>query len=276
MKEKARRICIAVLVGAVICTIGISCTSGISAEDKDKPKPRAKKVDSELFVHDENEKLPPVIAAGKTDDQPPADAVVLFDGTDVSAWSNTKGEATKWIINDTGDLECVKKAGYIQTRKEFGSCQLHVEWRTPKDVKGNSQGRGNSGVFLMGKYEVQVLDSYDNVTYADGQASAIYGQKKPLANVSRGPDEWQSYDIVFHRPIFKGKTNQVVRPATITVFHNGVLVQDHWEIKGITWYMKQSAYRYHADKLPIKLQDHGNPIRYRNIWVREIPEIITK
>ena len=267
MKEKATRMCIAVLVGAVICTIGISA--------EDKPKPREKKVGSKYFVHDKTERPPPVVAPGKTDDQPPADAVVLFDGTDVSAWCDGKGNATKWIIKD-GAMECVKKAGYVRTKNEFGSCQLHIEWATPTEVKGSGQSRGNSGVFLMNTYEVQVLDSYDNVTYADGQAASVYGQKKPLVNVSRAPGEWQSYDIVFHRPIFKGKTNEVVRPATITIFHNGVLVQDHWAIKGVTWHKKQSAYRYHADKMPIQLQDHGNPIRYRNIWVREIPEIITE
>ncbi len=267
MKEKSTRICIAVVVGAVICTIGISA--------EDKPKPREKTVGSTYFVHDLTEDQPEISAAGQTDDQPPGDAAVLFDGTDVSAWCDGKGNATKWIIKD-GAMECVKKAGYVRTKKEFGSCQLHIEWATPTEVKGSGQSRGNSGVFLMNTYEVQVLDSYDNVTYADGQAASVYGQKKPLVNVSRGPGEWQTYDIVFHRPIFKGKTNEVVRPATITIFHNGVLVQDHWEIKGVTWHKKQSAYRYHADKMPIQLQDHGNPIRYRNIWIREIPEIITE
>jgi len=265
MKGKATRICIAVLVGALVAAIGINAA--------EKPRPREKKADGRYFVHDEKEPLPPVVTPGKTDDQPPGDAIVLFDGTDTSAWCDTKGQKTKWIVNDNGELECTKKAGYIQTRRAFGSCQLHIEWATPAEVKGSGQGRGNSGVFLMGTYEVQVLDSYNNVTYADGQAAAIYGQKKPLVNVSRGPGQWQSYDIIFHRPIFKGKTNEVIRPATITVFHNGVLVQDHWEIKGVTWHKKQAAYRYHPDKMPLKLQDHGNPVRYRNIWIRPIDDI---
>ncbi len=191
---------------------------------------------------------------------------------------NKKPNAPKWrIVN--GAMQAVKKAGSIRTEKQFGSMQLHIEWRTPEKVVGTGQKRGNSGIFLMSTYEVQVLDSwqksteeYDNPTYADGQAASLYGQKPPLVNACRGPHQWQTYDIIFHRPIFKGNTNEVERPATVTVIHNGVLVQDHWKIQGVTWHKKLAEYRYHADKMPIQLQDHGNPTEYRNIWVRELKD----
>jgi hypothetical protein len=143
-----------------------------------------------------------------------------------------------------------------------------VEWQTPEAAQGNSQGRSNSGVFLMSKYEVQVLDCYNNTTYADGQTGAIYGQKPPLVNACRKPGQWQTYDIVFHAPVFEG--DKVVKPATITVLHNGVLIQDHWEIQGTAFHKIRAYYEPHADKLPIKLQDHGNPIRFRNIWIRPL------
>ena len=202
----------------------------------------------------------------------PSDAIILFDGTEESMknWTDTKGGKTQWKFVD-GAMESVKKAGYIQTKEKFGSCQMHIEWASPSDVKGNGQGRGNSGVFLMG-YEVQVLDSYNNKTYPDGQAGALYGRKKPLVNVSRGPGQWQTYDIIFHRPVFD-KDGKVVKKATFTVLHNGVLIQDHVELSGGTdWRGSHSIseYKAHADELPIQLQDHGNPVRFRNIWVRPL------
>ncbi|OHB73776.1 MAG: hypothetical protein A2Z25_00890 [Planctomycetes bacterium RBG_16_55_9] len=229
------------------------------------------------LVHDVNRPAPPVITPGiaSTPDQvgkSPSDAIVLFDGTDLSQWTDTKGEPSKWIVRD-GYMECVKDSGYIQTKRKFGSCQLHVEFATPATVRGNSQGRGNSGVFLMANYEVQVLDSYNNATYSDGQCAALYGRAVPLVNACRGPGQWQSYDIIFHRPIFKGK--KVVRKPTFTVFQNGVLVQDHVELRGGTGWKGPHAisdFEPHEDALPISLQDHGNPVRYRNVWIRELAD----
>jgi hypothetical protein len=220
--------------------------------------------------------LPPVVTPGEGAGfaAPPSDAVVLFDGSEESFkanWTDTKGNPSQWRIVD-GALESVKRAGYIQTKGNFGSCQLHIEWAAPAKVSGDGQGRGNSGVFLMGQYEIQVLDSYQNQTYADGQAGAIYGRSKPLVNASRKPGEWQSYDIIFHRPVFD-EQGKVVRRATFTVFHNGVLIQDHVVLSGGTGWMgphAASEYKAHPDKLPISLQDHGNPVRFRNVWIREL------
>jgi hypothetical protein len=206
--------------------------------------------------------------------KPPSDAVILYDGTDLSKWEGMDGEETEWINGD-GYFECVRGSGYIRSKQAFGDIQLHVEWMAPLPVKGRSQGRGNSGVFLMGLYEVQVLDSYDNITYADGQAAAVYGQYPPLVNAARPPGEWQAYDIVFHRPHFNN-LGMLVKPARMTVFHNGVLVQNNVELWGGTEWQKYKPYRLHPDKLPISLQDHGNPVRFRNIWVRELPEVPEK
>lgn len=224
--------------------------------------------------------LPVVVTPGTcaTQKQPgtaPSDAVVLFDGSAESMgnWTGMKGEPSKWKLVD-GALESVKKAGYIRSKEEFGSCQLHLEWSAPAKVKGDGQGRGNSGVFLMGLYEVQVLDSYDNPTYADGQASAIYGRSKPLVNASRKPGEWQSYDIIFHRPVFD-QNGELTRHATFTVLHNGVLVQDHRVLTGSTNWNGPHAvkeYKAHGDEGPISLQDHGNPVRFRNVWVRKLED----
>lgn len=232
-------------------------------------------------VHEEDvtkQPLPHVVTPGEPAAffPPPSDATVLFDGSEESFkanWTDTKGNPSQWKVVD-GALESVKKAGYIQTKENFGSCQLHVEWAAPATVSGNGQGRGNSGVFLMGVYEVQVLDSYENRTYADGQAGAIYGRSKPLANACRKPGEWQSYDIIFHRPVFDGQ-GKVVRRATFTVIHNGVLVQDHVVLSGGTGWMgphAASEYKAHPDKQPFSLQDHGNPVRYRNIWIRGLKD----
>ncbi|MHC5214311.1 MAG: ThuA domain-containing protein [Planctomycetota bacterium] len=204
----------------------------------------------------------------------PSDAVVLFDGTEESLknWTDVKGKPTKWKLVD-GALESVDKAGYVQSKQKFGSCQLHVEWASPSKVIGNGQGRGNSGVFLMG-YEVQVLDSFKNATYPDGQAGALYGRSKPLVNASRGPGQWQTYDIIFHRPVFDDQ-GKVLKKATFTVIHNGVLIQDHVMLSGGTGWRGPhsiSEYQAHADALPIQLQDHGNPVRFRNIWVRPLED----
>jgi hypothetical protein len=194
---------------------------------------------------------------------PPSDAIVLFDGKSLSQWQN--GE--KWLIKDGYAISAVKE---IYTKQSFGDCQLHVEWAEPAKVVGHGQGRGNSGVYLMGLYEVQVLDSYNNTTYFDGQCGAIYKQNPPLVNVSRKPGEWQAYDIVFEAPRFDADGN-LLRPAFVTVLQNGVLVQNHFQIQGGTSWDQTPKYTSHATKGPVALQYHGNPVRFRNIWIRELP-----
>jgi hypothetical protein len=222
-------------------------------------------------IHDMNRPRPAkVTPAIKLPVPPPSDAVVLFDGGDVSKWRSRDGGPAKWIVRD-GYMESVRGSGYVYTRDSFGDVQLHVEWAAPVPAVGKGQGRGNSGVFLMGLYEVQVLDSDTNVTYTDGQASAIYGQHPPLANASLPAGEWQSYDIVFRRPRFQ-PDGSLLKAGRITVLHNGVLVQDNVEIWGPTSWLQYHPYQSHADKLPLALQDHGNPVRYRNIWVRQLNE----
>ncbi len=214
---------------------------------------------------------PPIVKPGPFEPAPPpADAVVLFDGKSLANWrssDSTHGPA-QWKVVD-GYMEVVPGTGGIETRDGFGDCQLHVEWRAPTPPKGQSQERGNSGVFLMGTYEVQVLDSYDNVTYADGQAAAVYGQYPPLVNASRKPGEWQSYDIVWHRPHFDAQ-GRLERPARITVFFNGLLAQDDVILSGPTANKRRPPYHAHADALPLGLQDHDNPVRFRNIWIRNL------
>ena len=215
-------------------------------------------------VHDRQRPVPTVVAPGVAG-APPSDAVVLFDGTDLASWTG-RDDRAQWKIVD-GYME-VNRTGDIQTKESFGDCQLHLEWATPAKVVGTSQGRGNSGVFFLGRYEVQVLDSFKNRSYADGQAAAIYGQRPPLVNVCRGPGEWQTYDIVFRAPRFEDKT--LLAPATATVFHNGVLVHDKVEFLGPTRHRTLPVYRPHDATGPIRLQDHGNPVRYRNIWLRRL------
>jgi hypothetical protein len=226
------------------------------------------------YVHDSRRPHPRVVDPGIASSQaapgrPPSDAVVLFDGTDLSNWRDGEGKPSKWRL-EGGALVSTGGAGQIVSVKEFGDCQLHVEFATPVQVKGSSQGRGNSGVFLFNRYEVQVLDSFQNPTYADGHAAAIYGQHPPLVNASRKPGEWQMYDIIFTAPRFKGA--ELVSPAYATVFHNGVVVQNHVEILGPTVYRQLPKYVAHGERGPIGLQDHGNPVRFRNIWVRELKD----
>ena len=230
-------------------------------------------VDTRWKIHDLTRPVPPVVTPGtaSTQDsagQPPSDAVVLFDGKDLSHWLEKDGAAAKWKV-ENGYMEVVPKTGEIHTKEAFGDCQLHVEFREPTPPKGDSQERGNSGVFLMGLYEIQVLDSYENKTYADGQASAVYGQYPPQVNASRPPGKWQAYDIIFHRPHFDA-SGKVTQPARVTVLHNGVLVQDNVELTGPTAHGERPPYQAGPDKLPLALQDHGNPVRYRNIWIREL------
>ena len=231
-------------------------------------------------VHDRGRKNPPVMTPPRRYGQPPADATILFNGTDesVSEWESQKGGGKiGWnvVTGENAYMEVVKKAGAIRTKKQFGNCQLHIEWRTPKNINPNitDQKRSNSGVFFMDRYEVQILDSYtrnnykDNKTYADGQAAALYGQHPPMLNVCRAPGQWQTYDISFLRPIIDAN-GKVLRKARITIFHNGVVVHNNLEIEGTTSHKKKAKYAPHnpPDKGHIRLQDHGNPIRFRNIW----------
>jgi Domain of Unknown Function (DUF1080) len=230
-------------------------------------------VDTKWKIHDLHRPLPPIVTPGtsSTPDvpgKPPSDAIVLFDGKDLSQWLDKDNGPAKWKVAN-GYFEVVPKTGYIHTKTPFGDCQLHVEFSEPVPPKGESQERGNSGVFLMGLYEIQVLDSYENKTYADGQAGAVYGQYPPLVNASRPPGQWQWYDIVFHGPHFDS-SGKLLGPARITVFHNGVLIQDNVEPTGPTAHGERPPYKPGPDKLPLALQDHGNPVRYRNIWIREL------
>ena len=218
---------------------------------------------------------PAVVTPGAEDRLPPSDAVVLFDGTDLSAWEN--GDA--WQV---ADGVATVGGGPIVTKQTFGDCQLHVEWSAPVPAKGSSQGRGNSGVFFLGdapdgswdiSYEVQVLDSYKNKTYFDGQAGAIYKQTPPMVNAMRPPGEWNTYDILWTAPRFEDD-GELASPAYVTVLHNGVLLQNHFAVKGSTYWHKPAEYLPHGVKLHIALQDHGNPVRFRNIWVREWKQLI--
>lgn len=195
---------------------------------------------------------------------PPSDAVVLFDGKSLAKWN----DGDKWEIKE--GFAIARETG-ITTKDEFGDCQLHIEWASPSEVTGEGQGRGNSGIYLMGRYEVQILDSYDNKTYFDGQAASIYKQHPPLVNACRKPGEWQAYDIVFTAPRFDEK-GAVKKPAAVTILHNGVVVQNHFELLGGTFYERPPAYETHGEKGPIHLQFHGNPVRFRNIWIRPITE----
>ena len=205
----------------------------------------------------------------------PEGAVILFDGSEESFknWTATNGGPTKWQLVD-GALESVKKSGYIQSKGQFGSCKLHIEFATPSTVKGSGQGRGNSGVFIMGQYEIQVLDSYENQTYPDGQCGALYGRAKPQVNASRKPGEWQTFDITFHRPLFDEK-GEVTRRAKFHVVHNGEVIHDNVELYGGTGWRGPhsiSEYKKHGDKGPLQMQDHGNPVRFRNIWLVELDD----
>ncbi|HXH06518.1 MAG TPA: DUF1080 domain-containing protein [Vicinamibacterales bacterium] len=251
---------------------GMAIAFGLQADSTPAQPPATRR---QWAIHDPDRPPPPVVTPGtpSTDERPgraPSDATVLFDGTDLSGWAGADGGPARWKIGD-GFMEVVAGSGDIVTRQAFGDCQLHVEWAAPVPPRGEGQGRGNSGVYLMGLYEVQVLDSYENRTYADGQAAAIYGQFPPLVNASLPPGRWQTYDIVFRAPRF-GPGGRLLRPARITVFHNGVLVQDAVEPTGPTAHKRRPPYAPHPSRLPLRLQDHGNPVRYRNIWIRELAE----
>jgi hypothetical protein len=249
-------------MAAVMCVC--LCAAGLAQRTRQDPSLQ------QWPIHDEARPMPRVVEPGPAGPPAPvpADAVVLFGDADLSAWTTAKGAPAKWLVRD-GYMEVVKGSGGIKTTKTFGDCQLHVEWASPSAAVGSGQDRGNSGVFLMDIYEVQVLDSYESKTYADGMAAAIYGQFPPLVNASRKPGEWQTYDIVFHRPRFDA-SGALVSPARMTVFHNGLLVHDNDELTGPTAHKARPPYKPHADRLPISLQDHSHPVRFRNIWLRDL------
>jgi hypothetical protein len=227
-------------------------------------------------VHDKTRPQPVVVDPGtgvppEAPGRPPADAIVLFDGKDLSAWKSQKvaGAPAPWKV-ENGYFEVVAKSGGIETRQSFGDVQLHIEWMAPSPAKGVDQDRGNSGVFFGGgRYEVQVLDNHGSQTYPDGQAGALYGQYPPLVNACRPPGQWQAYDIVYEAPRFDDE-GQVTKRARITVFHNGVLVQHATEPVGPTAHKARPPYKAHPQKLPLSLQDHDHPVRFRNVWVREL------
>lgn len=226
--------------------------------------------DSEYRVHDGKRPQPRIVTPGRETTQehagtPPADAVVLFDGVDLSKWQGKNGGAAPWKV-ENGYMEVVPKSGNIVTKDPIGNCQLHVEWAAPAQVEGDSQGRGNSGVFLLSLYEVQVLDCYDNPTYADGTTGALYGQYPPLVNACRKPGEWQTYDIVWIGPKFDG--DNLISPARITVLLNGILLHHDKELQGPTQHKKTAEYKPEPPEAPLMLQDHSNPNRFRNIWYR--------
>ncbi len=223
-------------------------------------------------VHDPARPQPPLVTSGTFSEKaaPPSDAIVLFDGTDLSQWRDKKtGDAAPWTIED-GVMVSAK--GDIQTTNQFGDIQLHLEFKEPTPPKGDGQGRGNSGVFFMGQYEIQVLDCYNNKTYADGATAGIYGQHPALANACRPPGEWQTYDIIFNVPHF-GTNGDLLSPAYVTVFHNGVVAQNHQAVRGATNWRVPGKYTPHGPTGPLALQYHNNSVSFRNIWVRPVPVV---
>lgn len=210
---------------------------------------------------------PPKVNPGTNPGDAPSDAIILFDGKNVSEWISSKGGVPEWEVKD-GALTVVKGKGNIRTKKTFGDVQLHIEWRSPAVIEGEGQDRGNSGIFFQDRYELQVLDSYESQTYSNGQAGSIYKQHIPLANATRKAGEWQVYDVIYIAPHFS-ENGRVITPAKITVIHNGVLIQNGVEIWGGTEYKGVPVYKAHG-KGPIQLQDHSNPVSYRNIWIREL------
>lgn len=264
---------------AILTFTAVAATFAVHAAEKKNPHADNPFLPDGYRVHDSSRPLPPVVTPGKTAAMAPSDAYVLFDGTDLTEWVGTvstnkkkrynpKGEAL-WKVQD-GYME-INGTGSLISKKQFGDCQIHLEWMapdSPKDLSKKSQSRGNSGVFIMGRYEIQVLDCYENTSYADGMTAALYGQHPALANACRPAGEWQTYDIIFRAPRFEG--DQVVSPAAATVIHNGVVVQNNTEFLGLSTYKKLAKYTPHPEKGPLTLQDHNNPIRFRNIWVREL------
>lgn len=261
------------MVALAVSRISSAGGKPITAEEQHQDNPR---LPSGWRVHDAERPLPPVVTPGATPADAPSDAIVLFDGSNLDEWVgsvstnrkhryNPEGEAL-WKVED-GYME-ITPTGKLISKKKFRDCQIHLEWASPVPPKGKSQSRGNSGVYIMGKYEVQILDCYENTSYADGMTAAVYGQHPALANACRKPGEWQTYDIIFTAPRFDKE--KVVSPAYVTVIHNGVVVQNHTPFLGSSTYKKLPVYEAHEDRGSIVLQDHNNPVRFRNIWVREL------
>jgi hypothetical protein len=213
--------------------------------------------------------VPKVVTPGKTCTAPSSDAIVLFDGSNLDKWQKKDGGRPEWALGKDGSVTITKNSGDLATIDSFGSCQLHIEFREPARIEGDGQGRGNSGIFLMGQYEVQVLDSYQNPTYTNGQAGSIYKQAVPLVNASRKPGEWQSFDIIFTAPVFR-PDHSLASPARITVLHNNLVIQNNVEITGSTVYTGKPVYTDHGSRAPLVLQNHGNAVSFRNIWIRRM------
>jgi hypothetical protein len=268
MRHKSLTLCATALCFAI--ALGAQQKKGADLGFTDTPILPGQK----WHVHDPDRPHPRVVTPGKEAGAAPSDAIVLFDGKDLSKWDQhgrgadrAKLVDAQWKV-ENGYFEVVPGTGDLYTREKFGDCQLHVEWSELPDVSGGSQARGNSGVLLMSRYEIQVLDPYNNPTYADGQAAAIYGQFPPLVNPGRKPGEWQTYDIVFEAPRFEGE--RLVKPAVYTVFFNGVLVQNHKEPIGAMVYRQVAKYSPHDPEEPLMLQEHHDRVRYRNIWIRRL------
>jgi hypothetical protein len=261
-------------VFVLLTGLAVGCLP-LLAEDPPKPKVEGytdtpKIAGSKWHIHDPNRPQPPVVTPGKTfshDAPAPSDAVVLFDGKDLSKWVNDNGAAPEWKVAD-GYAEATK--GKIRTRDEFGDFQLHLEFATPSKVEGKGQGRGNNGVNIFGRYEIQILDSFNNLTYADGMVGAIYGQRPPMVNASKGPGEWQTYDIIWEAPLWDD-AGKLIKKANVTVLHNGLVLHHRQELVGHTpWRAMPNYDRPHPPKGVIELYYHSNPVRFRNIWVRPL------
>ena len=240
------------LAGASICAVS-------NAQNRAGGDPKL----SEIYTP-----VAPVVKPGASPADAPSDAIILFDGKDLSKWKAKNGGNVAWTV-ENGAMTVKPGSGEISTKEGFGDCQLHIEWRAPSVVKGEGQGRGNSGIFLMSNYELQILDSYNNKTYSNGQAGSIYKQLVPLANANKAPGEWQTYDVIFRAPRFN-EQGILVDAARITVLHNGVLIQNNAAIWGGTQYIGIASYDKHENKLPIILQDHGDLVSFRNIWIRNL------
>jgi hypothetical protein len=268
MRHKSLTLCAGALCFAI--ALGAQQKKGADLGFTDTPILPGQK----WHVHDPDRPHPRVVTPGKEPGAAPSDAIVLFDGNDLSKWAqHGRGADSARIVDaqwkvENGYFEVVPGTGDLYTREKFGDCQLHVEWAELPDVRGTSQARGNSGVLLMSRYEIQVLDPYDNPTYADGQAGAIYGQFPPLVNPGRKPGEWQIYDIVWEAPRFEGQ--KLLKSAVVTVFFNGVLVQNHKEPIGAMVYRQVAKYTPHDPEEPLMLQEHHDRVRYRNIWIRRL------
>ena len=264
------------LVGGIMIAQAVHWLGSADADEgPDWHKGLPQQYESKYLVHDDNRPKPAIVASGAAPGAPPSDAIILFDGKSLDAWEKDidprkESQPAKWTI-ENGYAE-LNNSGSIRTKRAFGDCQFHIEWANPAKTEKKSQGRGNSGIFFMKNYEVQILDNYDNETYADGYAGSLYGQRPPLANACRKPGEWQVYDIVFRAPRFDG--DKLVERARATVFHNGVVVQNDGEFFGRTVWRGRATYdrKAHGDTAPISLQDHGDKqkMRYRNIWVRPL------